>query len=174
MRRRIRSRWLTAPISRPAVPRAVCAVLLRRGEDGTALNTSHSGGETEPPGTLGGGSLVLRVHRPHPDIVLVSASGAIDESTGARLERLLSARLDDAVRTVVLDLTGVGFLAVSALQLLARTAERARERSVELALVATGHEVLRALHIAGLPEVLPVHASARAAVREPDDRTDPA
>ncbi|WP_338598130.1 STAS domain-containing protein [Saccharopolyspora sp. SCSIO 74807] len=136
------------------------------------MNTSHSGGETDRPDSLGD-SLVLRVNRPRPDVVLIIASGAVDESTAARFERLLFARIEDAVRTVLLDLTGVGFLAVSALQLLARAGERARERGVELALVATGHEVLRALHITELPEVVPVHPSVRAALCGLDDRTDP-
>ena len=83
------------------------------------MNTSHSGGETDRPDSLGD-SLVLRVNRPRPDVVLVLASGTVDESTAARFERLLFDRIEDAVRTVLLDLTGVGFLAVSALHLLAR------------------------------------------------------
>lgn len=143
---------------------------------GPHLNTfdTHSGDETDRPGPLGGDSLGLQVQRPHSDALVVIASGEIEEATVARMEEMLFSRLEAAVRMVVLDLTGVEFLGVAALQLLGEAGARARERGVELALVATDHEVLRALHTAELHEALPVRASARAALSKLDDQADPA
>ncbi|MDR7301774.1 STAS domain-containing protein [Haloactinomyces albus] len=117
-----------------------------------------------------GATLGLRVTQPRPDAVVLTASGEIDEATAAHLEEVLAPRLVAAVRMVVLDLSEVSFLGVPALQLLTRAHLRAREHGIELRLVATEHEVARALRIAKLDAVLSWYATTTGALAaDPDE-----
>lgn len=127
-----------------------------------------------PEDTAGSGSpdansseLGLLVTRPRTDATVVTVSGEVDEATVARFEEVLAPRLLAAVRVVVLDLSAVEFLGVSGLQLLSQSHLRARDRGLALRVVATGHEVPRALRVAGLDVVLSCHATVADALSVP-------
>lgn len=95
-------------------------------------------------------TLTLNVRRPHVDTVAISASGQIDENSAAHFAETVAAWLVAPLRTVVLDLSEVDFLAVTGLERLDRAQRSAAEHGITLRLLATHPEVLRALHVAEL------------------------
>ena len=146
------------------------ARLSQRGKDEIALSICERTPDGESalvaPGI--GSPLGLHVSRPDQDAAVVVASGDIDDATITRFEEIVLARLRAALRVVVLDLSRVHFLGVAGLKALRTAQLLAQQRNVRLYLVATDHEVLRALHTAELGEVLPVHATVPAALGELD------
>ena len=92
----------------------------------------------------------LAVSYPHTEAAVVTVGGEIDAATVEYLEETLWNRLTAAVRIVVVDLTGLDFLAVTGLQLLNQALLRARSRDVDLRIAAGGHEALHGLRVAGL------------------------
>ncbi|MHA6797843.1 STAS domain-containing protein [Bounagaea algeriensis] len=101
-----------------------------------------------------GSLLRITATRPNDTTVLLRLAGEIDEHTVVRLEEALAPRLLTALHRIVVDLSAVEFLGVAGLQLLEQSRLSAAEQNITLRVVATGHEVLRALHVAGLDEDL--------------------
>jgi anti-sigma B factor antagonist len=126
----------------------------------------------DPFGT--GLPLDTQVSRPCPGTVVLAVDGEIDTLTAARLQ----AGLDEAVDTaaaegsaVVVDLSGVTFLASSGLAVLIGGARRLAELGGRLGLVAASRAVTRPLQVTGADALFDVHddvASAVAATRTPD------
>lgn len=108
-------------------------------------------------------SLPLRtaVSRPHGGVVLLEAAGEVDSMTAPRLEDGLSTALDAALAepggTVVVDLSGVTFLASSGLAVLIRGARRAAERERRLHVVASSRAVARPLQVTGTDVLVETH-----------------
>ncbi len=118
--------------------------------DDSDNDRSPRSAEAEEPGSL------LRITATHPNAttVLLRLAGEIDEHTAVQLEEDLAPRLLTAPHRLVIDLSAVEFLGVAGLQLLDQHRASATERGITLRVVATGHEVLRALHVAELDEPL--------------------
>lgn len=114
----------------------------------------------DAPEGASAGELGLDVEQPHPGVLLISVSGEVDETNVGRLADFLDSRLATGPDAIALDLTRVGFLGVPGLDVL----RSAQHRAVDVHLVVTNREVLRALRTAGLTEVFTVHASAQSAV----------
>lgn len=98
--------------------------------------------------------------RVHWDIVddstvVITAEGDIDLATAGMFERTLSAALGAAPpqSRIVLDLTGVTFLAASGLTLLASADQRCREQGNDLHIIANTRRVLRPIEIAGMTQL---------------------
>jgi anti-sigma B factor antagonist len=96
--------------------------------------------------------LDTEMSRPQPGTVLLEVDGEIDTATAARLQ----AGLDEAVDTahaegsgVVVDLTGVTFLASSGLAVLIGGARRVTTLGGRLRLVAASRSVTRPLQVTG-------------------------
>ena len=113
------------------------------------------------------------VSRPRPGTVLLEVDGEIDTLTAPRLEAGLDAALYAAGTgdtTVVVDLSGVTFLASSGLAVLIGGARRARASGGRLHLVAASRAVTRPLEVTGADALFDVHgdvASALAATGSP-------
>jgi len=84
------------------------------------------------------GSLRLTVTRPdhRPGTVVVHAAGDLDAGTAPALRELLWPRLNCAARTVVLDLSQLTFLSVSAVRVLNEARLHAHTRQIDLRLVS--------------------------------------
>jgi anti-sigma B factor antagonist len=100
--------------------------------------------------------VVLRVSVEHDGTTaVVTAIGEVDMHTAP----LLSAALDEAFAldpdSLVLDFTGVSFLASSGLAVLLRAATEATRRSCLLRLVGDSRSVRRPLEITGLSRYFP-------------------
>jgi anti-sigma B factor antagonist len=122
-----------------------------------------------------GPPLDTEVSRPRPGAVLLEVDGEIDTATAARLQ----AGLDEALAAahaegagVVVDLTGVTFLASSGLAVLIGGARRVTALGGRLRLVAASRSVTRPLQVTGADALFDTFgdvASALAAAGRPFD-----
>jgi anti-sigma B factor antagonist len=100
------------------------------------------------------------------EAVLLRVRGEIDMGTAPILRR----GLDDATarrtdeRPVVLDLSGVGFLASAGLALLVEFHHELTDKGAGLRVVSSGGPVLRAIQVSSLDKVLEVYPSEDAAL----------
>ncbi len=121
----------------------------------------------DPFGT--GLPLDTQVSRPRPGTILLAVDGEIDTLTAARLQ----AGLDEAVDAsrsdgsgVVVDLSGVTFLASSGLAVLIGGARRVAELDGRLRLVAASRAVTRPLQVTGADTLFDMHDDVASAVAE--------
>lgn len=112
----------------------------------------------------GPGLLDAVVERPRPDAAVLVAGGEVDTLTAPRLEAAVDELLGTDAAVLVVDLTGITFLASSGLAVLIRAAHLAAAHGRRLSLVATGRAVLRPLRITGTEELFDVHADRAAAL----------
>jgi anti-sigma B factor antagonist len=90
------------------------------------------------------------------DVLTIDAAGEVDMSTAPRLLEVIDA-VSDAVRLVVVDLTGVSFLDSSGLNTLVKGQRRLASRGVGLRVVVPSeHPVRRVFAIARLEEHLQI------------------
>ena len=99
-------------------------------------------------------------------IVIVSAGGELDASNETTWRRLLSeaAAAADRPGPLVIDVSGLDFMACCAYAALGEEAERCRVRGVEMRLVSNQPAVARIVAACGLSELLPVDDSVDAAL----------
>jgi anti-sigma B factor antagonist len=93
---------------------------------------------------------------------LIRVSGELDLATTPELERALSET--DLALPVVVDLTDCSFLDSSAVRILLTTARRAEDAGGGASVVAPDPGVRRALEIAGVATILPIHTTLAAAL----------
>ncbi len=91
-------------------------------------------------------------------VVVLRVVGEVDLATVGRLRDHLYKQVPGAGRVVIVDFTGVSFLAACGIGLLIEIADRARAKGMALWLVADGRVVLRALEVTGANKLVP-HAS---------------
>jgi anti-sigma B factor antagonist len=98
--------------------------------------------------------------------VVVRAVGELDMATRELLDLQLQVAESQVVppAPIVLDLTGVVFLASMGLSLLVEHHEQCAEFGSRLVVVATGRAVLRPMQITGLDELLTIVATVEAAL----------
>jgi anti-sigma B factor antagonist len=103
--------------------------------------------------------------------VIVRLVGEIDLVSLRPMRAALTAALADAAapHPVVLDLTGVGFLASAGLAELAAVDQRAADQQTPLRIVATGRAVLRPLEVTGMAAALDIRPDITAALAPPAD-----
>jgi anti-sigma B factor antagonist len=113
----------------------------------------------------GSGSLQLR-HEIVDGAVVVHALGEVDMATRKLLDLQLQAAESQVVppAPVVLDLTGVTFLASVGLSLLVEHHERCAESGSRLVLVANDRVVLRPMQITGLDNLVTIVPTVQAAL----------
>ncbi len=92
------------------------------------------------------------------DAVVLRITGELDVLTsptvGGRIERYFTERAGDDTRLLVLDLSGVTFLASAGLAVLASTKALAAQHNSEVRLVVNSRVVLRPLTLTGLDKAL--------------------
>jgi anti-sigma B factor antagonist len=93
---------------------------------------------------------------------LVRIRGELDLATTPEVEKVLSEV--DLGAPLVIDLTECGFLDSSAVRVLLATARHADESGKGVSLVAPDPGVRRALEIAGLGTIVPIHTTLAAAL----------
>ena len=108
------------------------------------------------------GDLELSVEELPRGGTLVRVSGELDLATTPELEKALSET--DLVSPLVVDLTGCSFLDSSAVRVLLTTARHAQDAGGGASVVAPDPGIRRALEIAGVATILPIHTSLAAAL----------
>ncbi|GHF32384.1 anti-sigma B factor antagonist [Amycolatopsis bartoniae] len=81
---------------------------------------------------------------------VVTVGGELDLCTAPQLSQALQAQLDEAARTVVVDLGEVSFLGAAGLAALARAQADAQRRGIGFRVLAEASPVRRYLALAGL------------------------
>jgi anti-sigma B factor antagonist len=112
------------------------------------------------PGVAGADAsefLDTEISRPYPGVAVLMVQGEIDTLTAplftAAAHELVAAPDD----TLVIDLTGVRFLASSGLAVLISAAHRADERGIRLRLVVANRAVRRPLEITGTDQLFDLY-----------------
>jgi anti-anti-sigma factor len=105
-----------------------------------------------------------------PGSVTLALFGEVDTFGSRILDAALEVVWSDAPREVVVDLTRVTFLSVSALHSLLRARRTARRQGAELKLLTGSRQILRLLHFAGVDDVTRAAPADEGARREPLDR----
>ena len=112
-----------------------------------------------------GGALgVAPVTRPRPDTAVLAVEGELDTLTAPELETALTGLLVGDEARLVVDLSGVTFLASSGLAVLIHAAHRAGETGRALHLVVSGRAVRRPLEVTGSAQLFTLHPDLDTAV----------
>lgn len=99
---------------------------------------------------------------------VVSAAGVLDMLTSPQLEAGITATLQKGPSSLIVDLTGVEFLASAGMGVLVAARDRAGGK-IRFAVVASGPATSRPLKLVGLAELIGLHETldeARAALGE--------
>ncbi|MBK1783325.1 STAS domain-containing protein [Prauserella cavernicola] len=100
------------------------------------------------------------------DAVVLRVTGELDLMSSPVLDGHVATALEEPPPPLlVIDLSGVSFLASSGMASLV-AAQQAAGESTTLRVVATGRATARALEVVGLDQQLPVHASLEEALAE--------
>lgn len=103
--------------------------------------------------------------RPHPGSIVLDVHGEIDTLTAPPLEQAMHDLIADPVEDrLVVDLSGVTFLASSGLAVLVRAAHRASRHGRRLRLVATARAVRRPLQITGSDQLFDMYQNVSEAL----------
>jgi anti-anti-sigma factor len=97
------------------------------------------------------------------EVAIVAASGVIDMLTAPQLEEALRAALDKKPGSLVVDLTGVEFLASAGMGVLVAAHEEAGE-TTRLCVVAEGPATSRPLKLVGIADIVPLFATLDEAI----------
>lgn len=112
------------------------------------------------------GKLVVRVRRLGRGVAVVSVVGEVDLANVASLRNeVLAAAADTRTRTLVCDLSGVRFLALSGVTVLLTAQSTMDERGGAMVVVADDPVVLRPLTVTGLLRTLSVRPDLPTALR---------
>ena len=101
-----------------------------------------------------------------PSLSLISVSGEIDLYTSERLQQGIDEATSVGADTVLLDLSGVGFIDSTALGVIVQETKRLEGRGHALILVTNDPRTVRVLELTGLDRVLPRHATLHDALSE--------
>ncbi|MEC3976080.1 STAS domain-containing protein [Amycolatopsis sp. H20-H5] len=100
----------------------------------------------------------LRASRPRSGVVVLTVTGELDSATVPQLRELLLPRLGTALRAVVVDLTGAGFVSATAFSLLIEAEILARRAGQSLRVVHTGRTQPRLLRLTKVDTVVRCYA----------------
>ncbi len=115
-----------------------------------------------PPVGSGGPSLDLRCRQIGDNVIVVSVAGELDLATAPQLRAYLVDNTASRPAHLVLDLSGVTFLASNGIRLLIEARDGSDEIRGELHLtgVGTNPRVRRVLQVTGLLAAFDIHADA--------------
>ena len=103
--------------------------------------------------------------RTRPTAVILAVEGEIDTLTAPPLEQAVRELLaETGADRLVIDLSGVTFLASSGLAVLIRGAHRAADRALRLRLVTGSRAVRRPLEVTGSDQLFDMYQDVQAAV----------
>ncbi len=97
-------------------------------------------------------------------IALVSVSGELDVYTSERLRTAIEEAASVGADTVLVDLSGAGFIDSTALGVIVQETKRLEGRGVALSLVTDDPRTLRVLEVTGLDRVMRRHATLHDAI----------
>ncbi|MBN6037223.1 STAS domain-containing protein [Amycolatopsis sp. 195334CR] len=97
----------------------------------------------------------------HGEVVELAVTGELDTTTAAMLAEAIAQAVADGPAALVVNLSGVEFLASAGISVLIEANATLR---IPFALVAATHQVRRPLAVTGLDRILPLYPTATAAL----------
>jgi len=92
----------------------------------------------------------------HGEAVVLGVNGEVDMGTAPELEESIKDALERGPKVLVVDLSGVTFLASAGMSVLIGGNQQAADRT-SLRLVATGNATLRPMELTGIAEEFAIH-----------------
>ncbi|WP_245672953.1 STAS domain-containing protein [Aldersonia kunmingensis] len=99
----------------------------------------------------------------HDNVVVLGVSGTLDMVTAPQLTESIQNSLKNEPAAVIVDLTGVEFLASAGMTVLIAAHEQIGE-SAQFTVVADGPAVGRPMHLVGVDKLLAIHTTLDAAL----------
>jgi anti-sigma B factor antagonist len=121
-----------------------------------------------PASDASGEFLGTVITRSRPGTAVLEVQGEVDTLTAPRFSAAVAELMNDRNNRLVVDLTGVTFLASSGLAVLIQAAHRAEERGGRLRLVVSTRAVRRPLEVTGTDQLFDMHADVRDATGADD------
>lgn len=100
---------------------------------------------------------------------VLTVVGDLDLSTATVLQGAVDTARDENPDALIIDLTGVGFLASAGMSVLVNAHKTAQGHGIEFAVVATGAATARPLQLVGLDEILGLHGTLDSALADIGD-----
>jgi anti-sigma B factor antagonist len=125
-------------------------------------------GSNAPVADPAGEFLGTVITRSRPGTVVLEVQGEVDTLTAPQFSAAVDELMNDRESRLVVDLTGVTFLASGGLAVLIKAAHRAEERGARLRLVVSTRAVRRPLEVTGTDELFGMYADARNATGDDD------
>ena len=97
--------------------------------------------------------------------VILSCTGTLDMLTAPELERRIASALDKRPTSLIVDLSGVDFLASHGMSVLVATAELC-STTVGFSVVANGPATSRPMQLIGLTDLVTMHATLNDALKD--------
>ena len=97
--------------------------------------------------------------------VILSCTGTLDMLTAPELERRIASALDKRPTAVIVDLSGVDFLASHGMSVLVATAELCAS-TIAFSVVADGPATSRPMQLIGLTDLVTMHATLSDALKD--------
>ncbi len=113
--------------------------------------------------------LRVQAHYPTTETCVLTVAGDVDAATLPHLNEVLTPRLTSMVCAVVVDLSGVGFLSLSAARWLGQAATLGQQRGIKLSVVVASHAVRHTLRAASMDTTLDCHPTVPAALASAQD-----
>ncbi len=104
-------------------------------------------------------------HRSEGGVSVLGVEGEVDVSSAPQLQRELSALQEAGARSVIVDLTAVGFLDSTGLGALVAARAVAAEAGGTIALVCDQERILKLFTITGLDGAFDIHPTVESAAR---------
>lgn len=118
--------------------------------------------DSDPGGMLSGSSVTVDVQH-HDDAEVLHVTGEIDMLTAPRVEEALMPLVRQQPSVLVVDLSGVTFLASAGLKLLVAAQQASRE-GTRVRVVAADQQTFRPIELTGLTEYIAVYATVAEAL----------
>jgi anti-sigma B factor antagonist len=139
------------------------AEIPERRPEGAPVSDPSTGAPCTRPAGLRPTELELRLHAPSAHVVLLRVDGELCEASALTLAACANRQLRRSPH-LVLDLSGVTFLAVRGLGVLLRLHEQAAAVGSRLHVAAPHHAVRRPMQVSGLDRVVATAESAEMAI----------
>ena len=102
----------------------------------------------------------------HDDVVVLGVTGALDMVTAPQLTESILTSLTNSPRSIVVDLTGVEFLASAGMTVLVAANEKVAEQA-RFGVVADGPATGRPMRLVGVDDVLTIYRTLADALEGP-------
>jgi anti-sigma B factor antagonist len=109
-------------------------------------------------------SLLTLDERHHGDAVVLSAEGIVDMAAAPSLTDQIRAILRQRPAVLVVDLTGVHFLATAGMSVLMEADRKCKELDISFRVVAQGPVTVKSMQLLGIDDLLAIYPTASTAL----------